>query len=433
MNEFSVDLYKEIIKATNGNVIFSPFSVFTAFTMLGIGARGRTKEEMSTGFKWGKFESLVKELKPLYKEISRRTEASGSRLEIANKVWITKHIKILKPYKRLLAHYFHTKIGKKSFSSSPEVARKSMNNWIEQRTNRKVKNLFPVGSVDSMTKLVLGNAIFFKGKWEKPFDIRETKMGKFYLTNGKHINANYMMTEQKFPAYFDEQRGVQLLEIPYAGRTYSMIYVLPEVIKLNEIERTINPRILSGWIRTLTSKHTNWSSKFVYVPKFTLEQNLPLTKLLQALSIRDLFHSSKADLSGINGKKTLYCSTALHKSYIKVDEEGTISSAATGIGITMLSYPMTIRLERPFLFYIIHRKSKMVIFSGRIMNPTTSGITITEDNISLKNKDISEDNLFSTPSKEVKLPITNSALRFVIPVLFIFTPILSIILPRQFC
>lgn len=438
LNEFSLDFYRRVARTTNDNVLFSPFSIYTGFTMLGLGARGNTKHELSKALKWGgNLENVIEKLKPLYEELVKRNDYEKTRLEIANRLWVSNDVKVSRDYRRMLYYYFQTRIGRKAFKSNHEQARRNINNWIAHKTNKNIRHMFPVRSISPLTRMVFANAIHFQGDWAQPFDVKDTKRGKFFLENGQKIDVDYMKTEDKFPAYFDEKHNVQLVEIPYSGNRYSMVLVLPELTDLKSVENSISADTMNEWITTLTSRTALWSSKFIHLPKFELEQSLPLTELLQTFSVRDIFRASRADLSGITGLKTLFVSNALHKASIKVDEKGTVSSAATGIGITMLSYPMTIRFERPFLFYIIHRRSKTIVFSGKMKNPRQTKSYISPKDVTMETNDVTEDLKIdnnieeaekSSSSENVK--ITNSsATNMKISILLVLTPILSMLLP----
>lgn len=175
-----------------------------------------------------------------------------------------------------------------------------------------------------------------------------------------------MYNNEKYPYLKDINTGVDVVELPYGDKQFSMVVVVPnQNKKLSTVEQTINSDVFSRWVKDLKASN----SVDVILPKFTVEKQYDLKEKLMELGISDLFTAGVSDLSGVNDLHDLVVSGGYHKVRVEVDEEGTTAAAATGLGIVAFSMPHQIRVDRPFLFYIIHKESNAIIFNGKITNP----------------------------------------------------------------
>ena len=239
LNQFSIKMYKEIKHSVTGNIIFSSFSMYTAFAMLGIGAKHKTMDQMSKVFDWGNFDTLLKEIKPMYDHMNKNVSKNDSLLAIANKLWVDNNITLLNTYTKELLQTFSAVADREDFTKDSDAIRQKINKWVEQKTYDKIKDLFPPNSISSTTRLALANAIYFKGKWKMPFDKINTRSDKFYLSSSSHIPVDFMKKSAMYAIYNDHGRNVDVLEIPYSGDKFSMVFVKPTNYNLGSIENTI--------------------------------------------------------------------------------------------------------------------------------------------------------------------------------------------------
>jgi serpin B len=252
------------------------------------------------------------------------------------------------------------------FITATENARKTINAWVEKKTNGKIKDLISPGVLDSMTRLVLTNAIYFKGNWAKQFKENRTQDAPFTLADGKKIEV--AMMNQKAEFGYMETDTFQALELPYVDEELSMVILLPkEIDALNEFEKALTTENLN---QRLAEIHK--CEVVVFVPKFKTTSQFSLADVLKSMGMKDAF-SSDADFSGINGKRDLFISAVIHKAFVEVNEEGTEAAAATGVVMRLTSVgPAAIpvfRADHPFLFLIRDNLSGSILFIGRVVNP----------------------------------------------------------------
>lgn len=327
VNTFSFNIQQVISKETTGNVVFSPFSIYTTLAMLCIGAGGKTKKEISSALSWkdGDLTPLLEMLKPLYSSLIQ----NKSTLNIANKAWVGQNTKILESYQDNVMKYFDVEIGNADFSN-PELAREKINKWVAEKTGDKIKNLFPHGSISDTTALVLANALYFKGEWEKKFDKLDTRDYDFYLSKEESVKAKFMYMHDKFTVANDYEHKLHLLELPYAGDAFSMIFVLPfaksddlgkitDFDDLDKVYQSIKDKTetFQKWIVELSSNEKFQEEVDIYVPKFKIKLTLDLLNQLRMLGIKEVFEPGAADLQSIGGPMSdLFVSSAVHESYI---------------------------------------------------------------------------------------------------------------------
>jgi len=368
---FAVDLYGRL-KEKEGNLFFSPYSISTALAMTYAGARGDTEAQMAKVLHFGlgqdklhgAFQQVAGQLKP-------RGKKPGYQLSVANALWGQEGYKFLDPFLHIGQTHYDGGLRPVDFAAS-ETARKRINTWVEKETRGKIKDLIPSGVIDSLTRLVLTNAIYFKGDWLSQFDKAKTKDKAFTLQDGKTVQTPTMHQTGKFG--YMETPLFQAVELPYVGRDLSMTILLPRAKDgLPAFEKTLTADKLAQWLRG-----TRRPRKVILsLPKFTITCNVPLSAVLQAMGMTDAF-SRKANFAGINGKSNdLYIKAVLHKAFVDVNEEGTEAAAATAVVVATRSArrplpPVVFKADHPFLFVIRHRLSGSILFMGRVANPKES-------------------------------------------------------------
>lgn len=360
----ALDLYQKL-KAEKGNLFFSPYSISTALAMTHAGARGKTEKEMAQALH---FTLNQERLHPAFASTERMLKAiqqkSGLQLNVANALWPHKDYLFLESFLTLMKEYYGVSITSVDYGEA-EAVRKMINAWVEEKTNDKIKELLQKGVLMDLTRLVLVNAIYFKGDWANYFDKDLTSEAPFWLASGESIKTP-MMTQAE-PFRYGENDCLQILELPYVGDDLSMILLLPrEIDGLAELEKSLTVENLENWTGRLSQTKVE-----VFLPKFKLSSQFSLKKALQTMGMLDAFDMDRADFSGMDGYKELYISAVIHKAFVEVNEEGTEAATSTGIVINLRSIPptpSTFRADHPFIFLIRDNQTGSILFLGRVAN-----------------------------------------------------------------
>lgn len=364
---FALDVYQRL-KDTKGNIFFSPYSISTALAMTYAGARENTARQMADVLH---FTSDQNNLHPTFARLetwlNEIQEKGDVRLNIANSLWPQKGYPFLKEYLTLSEKYYRVTITPLDYKKAVEEARNIINQWVEEKTKDKIKNLVKPGILNPLTRLVLVNAIYFKGNWASQFDEKRTRDDTFYLLSGQNVQVPMMAQKKKFR--YAETESLQVLELPYVGEDLSMIVLLPgKTDGLPGLERHLTPGTLMQWIAGLRKQEVQ-----VFLPKFKMTSQFRLDQTLTDMGMRDAFDPGKANFSGMDGRRSwLYIGAVIHKAYVDVNEEGTEAAAATAVTmrITMAPSPPTMfRADHPFIFLIRDNKTGSILFMGRVLNP----------------------------------------------------------------
>lgn len=360
---FAFDLYKQLVKEkADTNVFFSPISISTALAMTYAGARGNTEKEMAQALR---FDLTQKRLHPAYEQLLSGLKGNRSyQLAIANRLWGQKGYKFLPDFLKTAATNYQGGFQELDFIGSTEPSRETINAWIEEKTNKKITNLLVRGDITVATRLVLTNAIYFKGSWAAKFDPKQTREAPFYLLAGAAGKADMMMQKGRFN--YLEQELFQLLELPYAGEKLSMIVLLPKKgVDFRKVEQMLSPDSLRRWRASMQEEDV-----VVFLPRFKTTMRFVINGELADLGMKDAFNEA-ADFSGMTGRRDLYISLVIHKAFVDVNEEGTEAAAATAVVMSTKSMQRDamFRADRPFIFAILDKESGSVLFLGRLMNP----------------------------------------------------------------
>ncbi|WPD20929.1 MAG: serpin family protein [Candidatus Electrothrix scaldis] len=371
---FALSLYSAL-KQEKGNLFFSPYSLSSALAMTYGGARNKTAEEMADALH---FTLSPDKLHPAFAELSalydKMQEAGGVQLHTANSLWPHKEYPLLPEYLELLKTYYGSTSIPLDYAQAAEEARQIINTWVEEKTQGRIKDLIGPDDIDSLTTLVLVNAIYFKGNWASQFDPAQTANAKFTLPDGSTTQVPLMRQRGRFgyiefeysESDHDETKRGQILELPYVGNELSMLIILPgrpeDLPELESELKAENLEELTGW---LSKEEVD-----VFLPKFKIDWGtFEFKPPLQDLGIREAF-SADADFSGMDGTKSLSIDHILHKAFIEVNEEGTEAAAATVASMTRcISTPKTFRADHPFLFLIRDKATGNILFLGRLLDP----------------------------------------------------------------
>jgi serpin B len=361
---FGCELYGQL-RTEAGNLFLSPFSISTALAMTAAGARGKTLEEMEKVLHLPAnapacFGAVLKSLND-----EPDAKKRGFTLTTANALWAQQGYPWRPEYKKLVATDFGAGLFDVDFKSAAEAARATINAWVEKETREKIKNLLPQGTVTNLTRLVLTNAIYFKGDWQDKFEKANTKNLPFTAADGKKTDVPLMHRTGSY--LYAETDSYQVLDLPYAGKRVSMTVILPKRHNtLPGIEKDLSGEKLTAALRSLQFE----KEVRVYLPKFKAEKFFTLNEPLQALGMKAAFDA--ADFGGMAAGVMLRISAVLHKAFVDVNEEGTEAAAGTAVVVAEPSappQPKVFRADRPFLYLIRDHKTASVLFLGRLSEP----------------------------------------------------------------
>lgn len=375
---FALDLYQKL-KAQPGNLFFSPYSISTGLAMTYAGARGETEKEMAGALHFNPAQTnLPTEFGALETRMNQIQRWNRITLSTANSLWGQQDYRFTDAYLNLVRMNFQSEISQVDFKHSPSAASAQINQWVEKKTNGKIRNLLAPGQLTEGTRLVLSDAIYFKGKWVHPFKTADTKPADFKVSTNKTVTVQMMFQEAEFKMAQNEDYTAELLELPYSGRDLSMIILLPERDplrdspgteqgSLSELEQNLTVTNLDVWLAQLDGADPRKTS--VGLPRFTTTQSYDLKNELKSLGMLSAFGYT-ANFSGMDGTKNLFISALLHKAYVEVNEAGTEAAAVT-LGMAKAK-SMTGRfiVDHPFIFLIRENGSGSILFLGRIMDPT---------------------------------------------------------------
>ncbi|KFQ70512.1 Serpin B10, partial [Phaethon lepturus] len=275
----------------------------------------------------------------------------------------------LQEYLELAKKYYNAEPQSVDFVGAADEIRREINSRVEHQTEGKIQNLLPPGSVDSLTRLVLINALYFKGNWATKFEAEATRQRPFRINTHTTKPVPMMYLSDKFNWTYIESVQIDVLELPYVNNDLSMFILLPsDITGLQKLEREMTSENLSAW----TSPELMEKMKMeVYLPRFTLEEKYDLKSTLSRMGIQDAFTEGQADFTGMSENGDLFLSQVFHKCYLEVNEEGTEAAAASSAALASRSLGATVIFvaDHPFLFFIRHNKTKSILFLGRFSSP----------------------------------------------------------------
>ena len=364
-NEFAFDLYSQLDKSEKGNLFYSPYSISAALAMTHEGAKGQTAEEMESVFHFPESNILRPNFAAIYNDINKGVD--DYELRTGNALWMQKDFSLLTDYANRVEKYYGGKAANLDFVKESEKSRETINSFIAEQTNNKIKDLIPSGFLHEMIRLVLTNAIYFKGTWQWEFDTADTHDGDFKITPTNIVKTPMMnMFPKKTSFNYADTGDLQILELPYKGDKISMLVLLPSE-NLDAVESTLTAEKLKEYKSKM--KETRLDS--ISLPKFEFDTKYFMKNTLSALGMPTAF-SDNADFSGMNGRRDLFIDFVIHQAYVKVDEKGTEAAAATavGVGTTSVQPRNDFRADHPFIFLIQDKETGNILFFGRVVDPT---------------------------------------------------------------
>lgn len=368
---FALQMYDHL-RTADGNLVFSPYSISSALAMTYAGARGDTARQMAHTLH---FDQNSANIHPLFKDLAHAlTNACGkNELEIANSLWPQEGYPIQKSFLDLLRDNYGAEPQPLNYERDADGAAKTINHWVDDQTHHKISEIIGPGTLNASTRLVLVNAIYFKGRWASPFEESATRPSDFHVSATKTATVPFMNKQGDFRYAMNSQ--LQALALSYAGSQLELVILLPrQPDGLASLETNLTLSNLSGWTASLRRQSVQ-----VLLPKFKLTTARQLNQTLEAMGMTGAFSPARADFSGMDGRAHwLYLSAVLHKAFIDVNEEGTEAAATTAVAVRALAIRMPerpahlFRADHPFLFLLRDSTTGTILFLGRVTNPAAS-------------------------------------------------------------
>lgn len=362
-NQFSFDIYQKL-KSPNENLIFSPASITSAIAMTYVGAKSNTFDEISNTFY---FNNDIDEFSKDYINLTDFSQKKKSDINFhnANSLWIQEDLKLNQEFLNINKQYFSSSVQFADFITEPEKSRLDINQWVEKNTNNKITDLLQPSSIDNTTRLVLVNALYFKGAWKDKFNKEKNTEDNFQIDKKDYVKTVYM--NRYINSWYYSDKYSQIIDIPYSNESISLMIILPKSYKkLKKVEKKLNNEYYSNYIQNRKKRRINLS-----LPKFNIESEFDLNKTLSELGIKDAF-TEAADFSGITSAEKLYISKVVHKANIAVDEEGTEAAAATAVMMrktSVLLEDVDFIANKPFIYILRNNENNCIYFMGKIVNP----------------------------------------------------------------
>ncbi|XP_036044536.1 LOW QUALITY PROTEIN: serpin B6-like [Onychomys torridus] len=368
---FALNLLKILGEDSSKNVFFSPMSISSALAMVFMGAKGDTASQMIQALSLDKCSSsgggdVHQGFQALLTEVN--TTGTQYLLKTANRLFGEKTFNILSSFKDSCRKFYEAEMEELDFQGDTEQSRQHINTWVAKKTEDKITELLCPSAVNSDTLLVLVNAIYFKGNWEKQFDKEDTREMPFKVTMNEEKPVQMMFQKSTVNMTYVEELSTTILLLPYAGNELNMIIMLPdEHVELRMVEKEITYEKFIEWTRL---DKMDEGEVEVLLLRFKLEENYNMKGFLCKLAMTDAF-DSRADFSGIASERGLFLSKVVHKSFVEVTEEGTEAAAVTAAIMMMRCMRFTPRFcaDHPFLFFIQHVKTNGILFCGRFSSP----------------------------------------------------------------
>jgi len=367
-NHFATDLYARLKDKTSGNLFFSPYSISAALAMTYAGAAGETQKQMADVLHFTVPESELHQAMARLRENLLADMKKGYQLRVANRLWGQRGYEFLSEFLQTTRKDYGAELAVLDFSRNTEAARQEINAWVERQTENKIKDLLAPGVLDPSTRLVLTNAIYFKGNWQEKFEKDATKDAPFNVSADKEVTVPMMHQTESFG--YRATGDLQVLQLPYAKGELSMVVLLPKAIEgLSGLEKKLTHESLDRWMKELRPQKV-----IVYLPRFKMTSQFGLKDTLQAMGMTLAF-GEKAVFSRMSRSEQLFISAVVHKAFVDVNEEGTEAAAATGVIMAPTAAPFrpeeppVFRADHPFLFLIRDNGTGSILFMGRVTNP----------------------------------------------------------------
>ncbi|KAE8280066.1 Leukocyte elastase inhibitor [Larimichthys crocea] len=368
---FCLDLFKKLGDDGAANVFFSPFSISSALSMVFLGAAGNTAKQMSEVLKT---QDCLDEIHVNFAKLLDEFNKAGApyALSVANRLYGEQSYQFVQDFIGMTKEFYSAELESVDFRGNFEAARLNINSWVEDKTQGKIKDMLVQGVLDNMTRLVLVNAIYFKGNWNKQFLESRTQDAQFKISKNNTKTVKMMHQKSKFPLTYIPDVDCQILEMPYKEKELSMLIFLPNETEcgsgLEKLEKALTYENFVEWTRPDMMDEVEVQ---VGLPRFKMEEKYDLKSVLVSMGMVDAFSPVSSDFSGMSPGNDLMLSKVVHKAFVEVNEEGTEAAASTA-AVMMLRCAMRTPpfvADHPFLFFIRHNPSMSILFAGRYCSP----------------------------------------------------------------
>ena len=367
-NLFALEFYKHIVSSeeeNNKNIFFSPVSIRVAFSILYEGARENTAQQIQDVLKI-ESDDITRHQKVAHTLSSLNRNESSSTLEMANALWIANWFNLYDSYISISRDVYLATAERVDFATDTDASVKKINDWAATKTHDKIDKVVEKRNIDANTAMVITNAIYFKGSWLTEFSVNDTIKSTFWKNSKYGTDVDFMNMKETFA--YTTSDDAQILKLPYKDDRLSMMIILPnDKDGIYELEKNISLDLIKKWNQSVQPKEVK-----VSIPKFTIDENYDLKKLLIEMGIVDVFDSNLSNLSGIADVtgQNLVVTQASHNAYVSVYEEGTEAAATTTIIVTLTSAGLEFIVDHPFLFLIQDDENGTILFLGKIMDPS---------------------------------------------------------------
>ena len=375
---FAFDLFRAL-KAQDGNLFYSPHSISAALAMTSAGAAGETASQMAETLR---FLLPGDRLHPAFNALEHELASRGAgvrgqdgerfRLNVVSAVWGQQGHDFRETFLDVLAESYGGGVRPADFGGAPEQSRRAINDWVAERTEDRIRDLIPPGVINPLTRMVLTNAVSFNASWSTPFGEAETRARSFHLLDGSSVAVPTMRTQQELP--YAAGDGYEAVDLPYSGHELSMTVIVPDRGRFQAFEDSLDAALVERIIAGLGYRYVTLD-----LPRFEFESQFRLGEALKSMGMPAAFDSAAADFSGMDGRSCLagdpgclYIRAVLHKAFVSVDEAGTEAAAATAVVMQTESAgpaPVSLQVDRPFLFLIRDQATGAILFVGRVVEP----------------------------------------------------------------
>lgn len=365
-NDFCLNLYRSI-KGIDGNIFFSPISIFSTLLIIYEGAKNNTAKEIQDVLNLPKDKDVVRQGQKNIKNILEKNKI-GFELNSSNALWVQKNYPFFEEYKNIIENYYDARTHLLDFEKDIKAARIKINRWVEDKTEGKIRNLISEGVLSVFTRFILTNTIYFKSDWANQFMYEDTWEGQFKLNSGETV-VSEMMHKTDYYNY-RETSNCQCLEMNYLDNDLSMLIILPKKNNMDQFEDNLSTNLIHRFRNEMVMENVK-----IIFPKFKFETKLFLEEILQEMGVEKAFKWPGADFSGMSPTKELYIDKLIHQTFIEVGEEGTEAAAATALAMLAgcapeEEEPKLFNADHPFIFIIQQKRTGNILFFGRLSNPS---------------------------------------------------------------
>jgi serpin B len=384
---FGLALYGRLAN-NSGNLFFSPYSISTCLAMIYEGASGDTEQQMARVLSFSTNQAQVSSnFGELQRALEATQETNAVELNLANALWTQQGYPFLPGFLDTATNQDQASVNQADFTTSADAATQAINSWVAQETQNKIQNVLPPGSLTPLTRLVLANAIYFKGIWSVSFAETNTMTQPFYLSNTSQVVPAPLMHQPSSDTLqynYTATNGLQALELPYGDNQISMVVLLPsQPDGYGQLEQRLSPDFIQSVLAQMRKQPVE-----IFLPRFTLDSSFNLADALSQMGMTDAFTQGVADFSGMDGMKDLFVSVLVHKAWAQVNEQGTEAAAATVGGVTTSvvggGNPI-FRADHPFIFFIRDIQSGSLLFMGRLLDPSQNATAVPQLQVALAN------------------------------------------------